>query len=321
MMTSFATLPLLLAVAAPPQPVTITAFWENDSNYVKPNNETDEHYTAGYMLLIEHEPDWARKLAGDGARGAAGYFAGQQIFTPVDIETAALVPDDRPYAGYLFVGAFWERVKDRTLDHVRFELGVTGDASLAHDAQDWAHDLIDIDKANGWDHQIDSEVTVQFAYQRKWRVTLLDRDGWGIDTIPAVGFNLGTVRRQLEAGNTFRFGWRLPKDFGPTRMDDLAGGPDPRQTGFSAYGFVRLGGRAVQHNAFIDGPDFHSDPGTKVESAPFVGELTAGFALRYQRDAWALSLGYAQVFNTGEFREQSGGDEFATLNVSVVCGF
>lgn len=321
MLTSFATLTVLLATVAAPEPVTVTAFWENDSNFVKPNNETDEHYTAGYMLLIEHESDWAQKLAGEGARGAAGYFAGQQIFTPVDIVATALIPDDRPYAGYLFGGVYWQRVKDHGLDHVQLEIGAIGDASLAQDAQDFAHELIDIDKANGWDNQIDSEATVQLAYRHKWRIRLLDRDNWGVDTIPSLGFNVGTVKRQLEAGNTLRFGWRLPEDFGPQRMDDLAGGPDSLQTGFSAYGYARLGGRAVQHNAFIDGPDFHSGPGTTVESAPFVGELEAGFVLRYQRDCWAIDFGYGQVFNTGEFREQSGGDEFATLHLSFICGF
>ena len=55
MLASFVTFALLLSATAPPKPVTVTAYWENDSGYIKPNHPTDEHYTAGSMLLIAHE--------------------------------------------------------------------------------------------------------------------------------------------------------------------------------------------------------------------------------------------------------------------------
>src|SRR5213593_2452313 len=76
---------------------------------------TDRHYTAGmhltYWSADNAMPRWLRRfsdwLPAVGLHPAAHKFgleAGQEIFTPESLQTSELVVDDRPYAGWLYLG-------------------------------------------------------------------------------------------------------------------------------------------------------------------------------------------------------------------------
>ncbi len=109
---------LALSLSAPAAPAaendpwgTLTLQLENDRLA-----RTDRHYTHGTRLTWVSEtgkfvPDWADTFlnglygfVGGGTKIQIGYALGQNIYTPEDISTAGLVADDRPYAGWLYVG-------------------------------------------------------------------------------------------------------------------------------------------------------------------------------------------------------------------------
>ncbi len=139
--------PDLLTSAETFKPVSLTLFFENDGTFVRPNRGSDRHYTSGqgFHLASPLDPvtdtdDSRRSLN----RDAIGFVLVQQIYAPEDITDPNPPPDDRPYAGYLYGGLFYQRQSYNpdgidTLDHVQLDLGVVGPSSLAEQSQSEVH--------------------------------------------------------------------------------------------------------------------------------------------------------------------------------------
>ena len=141
---------------------------------------------------------------------------GQKIFTPEDISERALLVNDRPYAGWLYGSAAFHTKTSKQLDTFELQVGLTGDFSLAEQAQDLVHSIRGIDKANGWDNQIDTELGIELIYDRKYRfVDKTNRKrAFDFDGIAHIGTAVGNIFTHLNAGVEFRAGWNLPSDFG-----------------------------------------------------------------------------------------------------------
>ena len=330
--------PAALAAEEPDRPTAgdlraITLYLENDSEFTKPNNDTDEHYTNGGAFTFAHQPAWAWDIADwmPGHEGfgkpddvAVGYMFGQLMFTSRNLRLETPPDDEHPYSGYLFGGAYFQRAKyvsDRvaTLDHFQLDLGVIGPSSLAADVQKSVHETFDAVGPGGWDTQMPDEFAIQAYVRKKWRFDLNQPGGWDVQVIPQVGAALGLVYRHLEAGATLRAGWNLPNDFGPGRIADVAAATGGPNTGWGVYGFARAGGRIVEHNVFLEGSNYHDYQG--VDEERLVGELEAGLRLGYRGDRWAIELGYSQTFLTPQFETERGSDSFGAYTLTAFCFF
>ncbi len=323
-----------LAAAAPKPEAFYVAFWENDSTPLKPNDNTDRWYTNGLAISgaqrVTGEDPWGYVIpfapgAGRPDATACGWTFGQLMFSPENLSVAAVIPDDRPYAGYMYLGGFWQRQYGDVMDHIQLDLGVIGTASGAEWLQINLHDAVDTVDPLGWDNQLADEVTIQFYVRRKWRWHLVqDVDvlgsPWSCQLVPQAGFALGTVRRHLEGDLTLRFGHALPDDFGPTRLADLGSATGRGSTApLSGYGYVRVGGRVVEHDVFVDGSDFKD--GHSVEGRNAVGELQLGFMIEGREDDFRWSVGYAQTFQSKSFAKQDDHHAFAGLTIGCSWWF
>ena len=329
--------PLPAGVAAPPastKPYTVTFYWENDGGYVQPNHSRDRYYTNGGALGITHQPDWAQRLAPHmpfaerfgPAETGAGYILGQKMFTPADIEDPDRNKNDRPYAGYLFAGAYWQRATEHTLDHFQVNVGLVGPSTRARDIQREVHDLVSAREPRGWDHQLRDEPVIQGWFYKKWRWSPLDPAGpWAgrdmdLQILPQVGAAVGTAYRHVEMGSTLRVGFNMPDDFGRDRINDpVAATAQPRR-GWGAHLFGYTGVRFVDHNMFLSGNNFRSG-GHGVSPRPVVGEAQFGFAASYRGPKWTSQFSYAQNFQTDEFTSQAGTHSFATIILSITRAF
>ena len=142
------------------------------------------------------------------------FSIGQKMYTPEDITRRDLIVDDRPYAGWLYGSVAFHTKTYKRLDTFEAQVGFTGDLSLAEQAQDFVHSIRNMEKANGWDNQIDTELGFALIYDRKQR--LIPRydfyEQWGLDFIAHAA--AGNVFSHVNAGLEFRVGWNLPTDFG-----------------------------------------------------------------------------------------------------------
>lgn len=320
-------------------------YLENDSQWLKPNADTDRWYTNGIKLEATHQPQWAQKILPDLPFAAAfdksakhedaktfaavGYHVGQLMFTPRNIDMKAPQPGDRPFAGYLFGGMFLQRANDITLDHFQVDLGIVGPSSFAEDTQKFIHRNIAGDNPRGWDNQMRDEPAIQAYLRKKWRLSAgditfgddADSPTLHFQLLPELGAALGTVYRHAEAGVTLRAGFKLPDDFGPGYISNPAsatGNPTPK--GFSGYGFVGVMGKAVEHDLFLDGSDFRSNR-VDVNHKPLVGQASAGFQLNYRKDNFNISATYSQIYNTRDFRDQPGTPSWGNLRIACSVTF
>jgi len=310
------------------EPLTVRLFWENDAPHFRLGRDTDRYYSNGTGLVVAWHPDWADDLVahlpfadafGEPERTGFGVTTGQLIFTPDNLDRADLIPDDRPYAGYLYGGAYLQRMGNDVLDHFQLDLGFIGDSSLAQDTQEWVHEILNDTDPNGWDNQLADEFTVQFTYRRKWRFDLFRVEPLGmpidVQAIPEIAGFLGTVLRHVEGGGTLRFGYQLPEDFGPARLADVNTTPATPNAGFAAYGFVRGAARLIEHNVFLEGNNF----GKSSHSVPIrtlVGEVQLGVVGSYTADPIQFELGWSQTFRSEAFEGQEGGHSFGAWSLT-----
>jgi hypothetical protein len=274
----------------------LTLYTANDSSYYVPGSTADRYFTHGTKLTLTHHPQWAAAMAQklgsvlplgkqEPVDTAVGYVFGQNIYTPNHIDRLTINPNDRPYAGWLYGGMYFQRsVGDREFDHLELDMGVVGPSSLAEQTQKIVHDLLASKRPEGWDSQLHDEFGINFIYQHKWKFTVFgDNDGdMTLQAIPQAGFTVGNLNRNVNADITMRLGWNIPSDFGPGRIDDVVSATtNPWTKNVSFYGFVRTGGRYVEHDLFISGNNDHNSQG--VAEANWVGEVQYGVALSWKR--------------------------------------
>jgi len=241
----------------------------------------------------------------------------QLMFTP-DEPSALTAPDgERPYAGWLGL-EFSLHVKNNTsATSVTLSIGTTGKNSYADDAQKWVHENIsDSEVYKGWDSQVPGEITVNFHFDHKSRIDWLQStNDWPIefDGYSEWGTALGNLRTDAYIGGLLRAGFNLPETYTTPRVQIGSYGHalfsvEREDNHFSAFGFIGMRGSVVLHEITLDGPVFR-DFDTGVEREPLVGELLAGFGMRWKN----CDLSISRAFRTDEFEDQDENQEFGSI--------
>lgn len=243
----------------------------------------------------------------------ASWSIGQSMYTPRDIRAEEPDPDDRPYAGWLYVSGGIAEETGQRLDRLQLTLGIIGPASVAETTQKEIHRLVGSPLPRGWDHQLKNELTVMVSYQRQWRAWMrLAEGGWQLDLTPHWGATLGTPLTLASAGLTLRFGRDLPHDYGPPRIQPAMPGSGlfvPR-TRRGWYAFLGVDAQAVAWNVFLDGSTFRDSPG--VDKRHLIGDAQAGAVLSLHR----ARVAYTHIFRTREFDGQDGREDYGALSLS-----
>jgi hypothetical protein len=313
-----------------------SAVWvfQVENDFFAQITNTDRHYTNGVRLSRVSRPGevpgWLGALAavpsnfGPGGKPYSQRWAvslGHSMFTPDDTDAVALVPDDRPYAAWLYLGFSVHSIYQGATGAARqdvfsVEAGIVGPSALGKQFQNTYHDLIGVDLSYGWDNQLKDEPGLKLGFIRKWRTAQSDisADGrYESDVIPHVAVTLGNIATDARIGGLVRFGENLQDDFGPPRIrPGLPGSETFGPTGALDW-YMSAGAelRAVAHDIFLDGntwKDSHS-----VDREPLVYDLQTGFALLFDR----FRLTYTHVFASPEFKRQRQWDQYGALTLSV----
>ncbi|WP_018141412.1 lipid A deacylase LpxR family protein [Thioalkalivibrio sp. ALJ7] len=287
----------------------------------------DRYYTNGFRIgwtrSEERVPSWLQSVADslpffvqrdEPGRLKAAIHLGQNMYTPEDIERTPPDPDDRPYAGWLYLNFSMAEEHGDRLDRLQVTLGTVGPASLADRTQREVHRWSSAPEPKGWDHQIGNEATLMVAYERQLRSrSHRGENGWGADLTPHWGATAGTPFTFANAGAIVRAGRNLPRDYGPPRIGPALSGSHTFETTARAggYAFAGVDTRLMLYDLFLDGPVFRDGP--SVDKHPVVGEFTAGVVFHLSN----VRVGYTHVWRSREFSGQAKrAAEFGSLHAT-----
>lgn len=261
---------------------------------------------------------------------------GQSMYTPENKTRTDLIPDDRPYAGLLYLGLAWNRrvhpqaATYELLDVRELTLGLIGPWSLAEQSQELVHRVRGIERFRGWDNQLHNEPAFQMAMERKFKPYTEGAvlPGWGGDVIGGYALRVGNIETAASTGVELRAGWNIPNDFGsypirpgaenrpPSGVADLrttkpqsARAPKP-----GAHAFLNLEARAVAWDFSLDGNMFrHSH---HVSRRPWIAQAAAGLSSQWLVAGYGIRLALMRVWRTREFDEQVGHHAFGSIALS-----
>ncbi|GGI20820.1 membrane protein [Oxalicibacterium faecigallinarum] len=298
---------------------------------------TDNNYTNGVKLswvsanLEDYIsdpclPKWIRRLNHFSRHLQPGDFesrnmvvtGGQQIYTPTDHTRSDLITNDRPYAGWLYLGLAYNARTEKEMETVEINVGMVGPASLARQSQDLIHKWRGIYRFQGWNNQLNNELGILYVREKKRRVMQIhDAGALKFDAITHYGYALGNVKTYANAGVEMRIGNFLPNDFGtsPIRPASESNAPLPvnssrRLAQGGLHGFVSVDARAMAHNIFLDGNTFSDSH--SIPKRYFVGDVAAGIAWQWRGG----KITYAQYLRSKEFRGQVKPQSFGSITVS-----
>ncbi|MBB5212999.1 lipid A deacylase LpxR family protein [Microbulbifer hydrolyticus] len=294
---------------------------ENDSF----DGASDAYYTQG--LQLTYAPDapvsWIKNLLPDAYQNReiySQYALGQAIYTPYEVARSDLILDDRPYAGWLYLGG---SLKSQHLlpnsgllvvERLDVQAGIVGPSSGAEQAQRTTHQVLRAYDVNGWDHQLKDEAGVVVSYARKWaHIQPLGDSGTGWEFSGTLGGSAGNVATQAALGLGIRLGKNLYTSAGVSALQPTTVAPDfgAAMVSGSWFLFADWQTRFISRDIFLDGNS--SKPSHWVEKEPQVSEWRFGGAFAAGR--YYLSLYHAR--RSQEFVGQYENANFSGIGLSI----
>jgi len=271
---------------------------ENDADF-----RTDRDYTYGSEIgaLFDYKTN--------------SYFSfvlAHQMFTPNDFDKEDVnLSNERPYAGYMYIGGGLHTVQNNTLNSYNIQIGFVGPSVKMDKVQEIIHSIIGSPKPTGWENQIGDELILQFNYQRKYFQTLPKVYDFFQCLIYNGGFDLGNASSKIEAGMFYSLGNAQREDFGVSRIDYKSYNTIPygeKSTKTHRYWLnFWLEAIGVGRDIFLDGNSFKSS--ASVDKNYFV--LKGGFGITYNYENWHIE--YIRTYSTKEFSSQSYYHSYGSL--------
>lgn len=243
-----------------------------------------------------------------------GISIGHQIYTPHDTLAESLITDDRPYAGWLYMGFAFSYKHERLGHFLEFYLGMVGPSALGKQVQNNFHDTLSEDRVYDWKNGLHDEPTLQITYQERFK----SYKSQTMDFFPYYGGSLGNVQIAAHVGGIFRYGTYLPADFGPSRPSANEGDSflslnvDQNPEHYSYYVFAGARGNAIARNIFLDGNSLRTSHHVTKIPLTFETDFGAGLLMA------PIGLVWRFVTRSPEFEERKIFNSFASLNLLYI---
>lgn len=239
---------------------------------------------------------------------------GQVMYTPKDRMRNDLITDDRPYAGALMFSLGYNARKGGQLRTSQIRMGLVGPAAFARQTQSQWHDVIGVDRFHGWNNQLRNEPVLQLIHERHDRLMREEgAGGWGWDVTRHWGTSLGNFATYANVGAEWRFGLRLPDNFGTAPRRPAGENTSPvnvrADSTWNGHLFAAFDARWVLHDITLDGNTFRASH--RVDKRPFVADVGYGFAL--SAGPWRVS--FARYHRTREFKGQRDAPVYGSITI------
>lgn len=264
----------------------------------------DRYYTNGTMVNFRQALSDTRT-----GKNILELELGQKIYTPYYGKAPDPALHDRPFSGYLYGGAYYNRFPNiQSYMRIGAELGGTGKYALGDGIQKQYHQLIGIYKIAGWEYQLNGEISLNLnaAYARSlWKSANNKFDLH----VGATG-NLGNAYSNIQTYGILRFGRFNSIDQSALYHSRIShGGQSPEK---EFYLFVKPQLNWVAYDASIQGPLFNSDKGpVHFGIKHWVFSPAVGLSFASQR--WTAN--YIVQFKTKEVQSNASGYHYGSLSL------
>lgn len=281
----------------------------------------DMYYTHGWGLdwsQLDNSYEWSNNVVYffkewgvPQSNHMVGFRLAQQIFTPEDRLAFDVIPDDRPYAGWLFSDVSVTGYSQKRADIFTLQVGLVGPSAGAEQTQNFFHKLFESKEVNGWDNQLKNELGIVLAYEQRRRYFyegLISKNN--ADIITRFGGVVGNIYTYADLAVDTRIGWNIPKNFGSSSL--RVSGKEvtlEENKDSSFYFYAGFGGKAVLQNIFLDGNTFRDSH--NVEKEPFVGNIRVGIGIMLEN----IEMVYGYQIMSKEFKLQTHTHEYGEFSL------
>ena len=319
-------------------------FSENDFFLFR--DRTDIYYTQGLKLEFLKKPRSDHKLNDfwpflfkSGNQDIIGLTLGQNMYTPGDVTTNAISEDDRPYAGWLYVGLTTISNRESSSQRMTADLhfGVIGPIALGEPVQRGWHALINASDPQGWDHQIANEagINLNLKYEIGLLSYLSSNKSLAFDFIPTAEILAGSVFNKMGIGTSLRISFLNSSRYFANPIDSTGKipsllkensrqeGQDRRKPTFKENFqlsnislFTRTSVRAVLWNSLLQGGVFNpSSPYTissrDMERFYFDMDYGVTYSTPY------FNISYSRAYRTKEFKQQPNSHQWGQFYLTL----
>jgi len=266
--------------------------WTNDAL-----QQTDKYYSNGVKLEFFHQN--LRKnpinhlLLPHSAFAKNYYSIGiiHDIYTPSKTNRSEILYGDRPFFGYLALGSKKVSFSDvkRLKKTSEIQIGIMGRAAAGMQVQNGFHKMIDNAPVQGWDHQIESEMAVN--YIARIDKGIVSRKMFEMNYI--VQGKIGSPFTEIGTGLSTRLGL----------FNNYFNGLDTDcGKKFQFYLFGELTGKYVLYNGTLQGGLLNRNSMYTLENInPFVMQGNLGFKIIKSRLSVEIGQSYlSKEFSTGQ---------------------
>lgn len=166
-------------------------------------NYTDAYYTNGFFFQLSNASIKKNK------KQITRYELGQTMYTTRErrLVWGGFENLDRQYCGYLYgrVAKDFFLKKDAVFT-LRGEVGVTGDASLSRQLQEWYHNVLGLFDYPYWDTQIPNSIGANMGAKYVAPLFYKEQKNQQFRLITTSEMNLGSYFNNLKVGNYFCIG-------------------------------------------------------------------------------------------------------------------
>ncbi len=250
---------------------------------------TDRFYTNGIRLEVIAPGLRANPLSrlllpywGSGTNHY-GLALVQNMYTPSTTKLGGILYGDRPYAAYLFVGAF--KVSTDPIRKFRqtseIDAGIIGPDSYGEWVQRSFHNAVPTNNEPlGWEYQVQNDIVLNYQVMLEKGIAATRH----FDLALTASGSVGTLYTNATGGATLRAGWFNPafgfpvSPTGSTLRSQLAGR-------FQASFFLRGSAKAVGYDATLQGgwlnhSSAYTFPAREISHAVF--QASGGITLSYR---------------------------------------
>lgn len=228
----------------------------------------------------------------------------QDMYTPEDIEAENPDPNDRPYAGHLYVEIRKINISNHYHDYTTLQVGIIGPASMADKAQTLVHEWTGSRPANGWKAQLKNELGLNMQKLIGYKTDLYRNGLIRISNITYGQAAFGNVKISAGVGTLLTAGYNPPQN---DSMYDVNTVQSP--SSWSVYVESNIRGNYVVRDMFIDGNTPWFGDKTQLEREEYVTTMDNSFVVRFRQ----FFLRYTQTMTSKQFKGQNGDHNFGKV--------